>query len=57
MFRIGFAVKNIAENLVARVILRLEHTISHGDVIEIDKNMVRVTHLGARATTARTLDH
>ena len=53
---IGFAVKNIAENLVAGVILRLEHTISHGDVIEFDKNMVRVTHLGTRATTARTLD-
>ena len=56
MFRIGFAVKNIAENFVSGVILRIEHTISPGDVIEIDKNMVRVTHLGTRATTARTLD-
>jgi small-conductance mechanosensitive channel len=53
---IGFAVKNIAENFVAGVILRLEHTISPGDVIEIDRNMVRVTHVGTRATTARTLD-
>ena len=52
----GFAVKNIAENLISGVMLRLEHAISPGDVIQIKGDMVKVTHMGARATTARTLD-
>lgn len=52
----GFAVKNIAENIISGVMLRVEHAISHGDVIEIKGDMVKVTHMGARATTAQTLD-
>ena len=52
----GFAVKNIAENIISGVMLRVEHAISQGDVIEIKGDMVKVTHMGARATTARTLD-
>jgi small-conductance mechanosensitive channel len=52
----GFAVKNIAENLISGVMLRLEHAISPGDVIEIEGDMVKVTHMGTRSTTARTLD-
>jgi len=52
----GFAVKNIAENLISGVMLQVEHAISLGDVIEIKGDMVKVTHMGARATTARTLD-
>jgi len=52
----GFAVKNIAENLISGVMLRLEHAISLGDVIEIEGDMVKVTHMGTRSATARTLD-
>jgi small-conductance mechanosensitive channel len=52
----GFAVKNIAENIISGVMLRVEHAISHGDVIEIKGEMVKVTHMGTRSTTARTLN-
>jgi small-conductance mechanosensitive channel len=52
----GFAVKNIAENIISGVMLRVEHAISHGDVIEIKGDMVKVTHMGTRSTTARTLN-
>jgi len=52
----GFAVKNIAENFISGVMLQVEHAISLGDVIEIKGDMVKVTQMGARATTARTLD-
>ena len=52
----GFAVKNIAENLISGVMLRLEHAISLGDVIQIRGDMVKVTHMGTRSATARTLD-
>ena len=52
----GFAVKNIAENFISGVMLQMEHTISLGDVIEIKGDMVKVTQMGARATTARTLN-
>ena len=52
----GFAVKNIAENLISGVMLRLEHAISLGDVIQIKGDMVKVTHMGTRSATARTLD-
>jgi len=52
----GFAVKNIAENLISGVMLRVEHAISLGDVIQIKGDMVKIAHMGLRATTARTLD-
>jgi potassium efflux system protein len=52
----GFAVKNIAENLISGVMLRLEHAISLGDVIQVKGEMVKVTHLGTRSTTVRTMD-
>ena len=52
----GFAVKNIAENLISGVMLQVEHAISVGDVIEIKGDMVKVTNMGTRATTARTLN-
>jgi small-conductance mechanosensitive channel len=51
----GFAFKDIAENFMAGIMVRIEHTIKLGDVIEIGGEMVKVTRLGARSTTARTL--
>jgi small-conductance mechanosensitive channel len=52
----GFAIKNIAENFMAGVMVRMEHSIKPGDVIEVDGEMVKVTQLGGRSTTARTLE-
>ncbi len=52
----GLALKDIAENLVAGVLIRLEHSISRGDVIEVEGNMVKVTRMGTRSVQARTLD-
>lgn len=52
---LSFAIKNTAENLMAGVMVRLERSIKTGDVIEVDGQMVKVTRLGGRSTTARTL--
>ncbi len=55
-FAIGFAMQNIAQNFVSGIILLIERTIKIGDVLEVEGEIVRVTHLGIRATTARTRD-
>jgi small-conductance mechanosensitive channel len=49
----GFALKNIAENYVAGLVLRAEETVKHGDVLEIDGMFVRVKSIGLRSTIAR----
>ena len=49
----GFALKNIAENYVAGLVLRAEETVKHGDVLEIDGMFVRVKSIGLRSTVAR----
>ena len=53
---IAFAMKNVAENLVAGLMLRGEQTIKPGDVLETDGLMVRVKKIGFRATIVRTKD-
>jgi potassium-dependent mechanosensitive channel len=52
---IGFAMQNITQNFVSGIILLVERTIKPGDILEVDGQMVRVTHMGIRATVARTL--
>jgi small-conductance mechanosensitive channel len=52
----AFAMKNLSENLVSGMILRLERSIKPGDVLETDGTMVRVKTIGFRATVARTKD-
>lgn len=53
---LAFAMKNIAENYVSGMMLRLERTIKPGDVLETEGAMVRVKSIGFRATIARTKD-
>jgi small-conductance mechanosensitive channel len=52
----GFAMQNVAQNFVAGVILLADRTIRTGDVLEVEGRIVRVTHMGLRATVARSRD-
>jgi len=51
---LGFAMQNIVQNFVSGIILFAEHTIKPGDIIEVEKEMVRVVAIGIRSTVART---
>lgn len=53
---LGFAMKDIAENFVAGVILLLEQTIKPDDILEIQERTVRVKQLGIRTTVVETRD-
>ncbi len=53
---VGFAMQTIAQNFVSGVILLAERSITPGDVIEVDGEIVRVTKMSIRTTHARTLD-
>ncbi len=53
---LAFAMKNLSENLVSGLILRLERSIKPGDVLETEGTMVMVKTIGFRATVARTKD-
>jgi small-conductance mechanosensitive channel len=52
----GFAMQTIAQNFVSGMILLIERSISEGDVLEIDGQIVRVREMGIRSTVVRTLD-
>ena len=53
---LGFAMKNVAENFVAGIMLRFEHAIKPGDVLETEGKLVRVKTIGLRATIVRSKD-
>ena len=53
---LAFAMKNISENYVSGMMLRLERTIKPGDVLESEGAIVKVKSIGFRATIARTKD-
>ena len=53
---LGFAMQNVAENFVAGVILLSERTIKPGDILRVQDTMVRVSHIGLRATVVRSRD-
>ena len=53
---LGFGLQNMVQNFVSGIILLGERTIKPNDVLEVDGRLVRVTHMGLRATIARTLD-
>lgn len=53
---IGFATQNLTQNFVSGVLLLVERSITEGDILEVQGEMVRVERLGARATVARTRD-
>ena len=52
---LAFAMKNLAENLVAGLLLRVERVIEHGDVLRTaDGAIVQVKSMGSRTTIIRT---
>lgn len=52
---LAFAMKNLSENLVAGLLLRLERVIDRGDVLRTaDGELVRVMKIGPRTTIVRT---
>jgi potassium efflux system protein len=51
---IGFALKDVAENYVAGMIIRTGESIKNGDVLDVDGMMVRVKSIGIRDTIVRT---
>lgn len=53
---LGFAVQNIVQNFVSGLILLVERSIRPGDVLEVEKRLVRVEEIGIRTTFVRTLD-
>ena len=52
----AFAMKNLSENLVSGVIMRLERTIKTGDILKANGLMVKVQRMNLRATIVRTKD-
>ena len=53
---VAFAMKEIAENYVSGLMLRLERIIKPGDVLETGGVMVKVKAMGFRAAIVRTKD-
>jgi small-conductance mechanosensitive channel len=53
---VGLAIQGVIQSFVAGVILLAERTIKPGDVLEIDKQLVKVREIGMRSTIVRTLD-
>lgn len=52
----AFAFKNVAENLISGIMIRLERVIKPGDILETEGVMVRIKKIGMRNTIARTKD-
>lgn len=52
----GLAVQNLAQNIIAGMMLLADRSIRTGDVLEVEGRVVRVTRMGIRATVARTRD-
>lgn len=50
----GLAVKSVLENLLAGVVLHLEHTVKTGDVIVVNNRWVQVEKVGVRNTVGKT---
>lgn len=51
----GFAAKDVVSNFLAGIILRLDRTISPGDVIEMDGRLLRIQQIGVRSTIGKTV--
>ena len=53
---LGLSLKSILENYVGGLIIKSDDSIKHGDVLDIDGQMVLVKSIGIRATIVRTKD-
>jgi small-conductance mechanosensitive channel len=54
---IGFAMKNVAENFVSGLIMRLERSIKRGDILKVEGQVVTVKDVGIRFTLASNRDN
>ncbi len=53
---LGFALQDVAKNFVSGIILLLERSITPGDILVVDGQLVRVKTMGIRATRVTNLD-
>ena len=53
----GFAAKSIIENFLSGIILRMDRTISPGDVVQVGDRWMEIETIGVRATVGKTLEH
>lgn len=51
---IGLAMQNLAQNFVSGVILLVEQSIKPGDIIEVERETLRVQAMGIRSTVCRS---
>lgn len=54
---IGFAMKNIAENFVSGLIMRMERSIKRGDILKVEGQVITVKDVGIRYTLAGNRDN
>jgi len=54
---IGFAMKNIAENFVSGLIMRMERSIKRGDILKVEGQVMTVKDVGIRYTLAGNRDN
>jgi small-conductance mechanosensitive channel len=54
---IGFAMKNIVENFVSGLIMRIEKSIKRGDILKVEGQVVTVKDVGVRFTLAQNRDN
>jgi small-conductance mechanosensitive channel len=52
----GFAAKDIVQNFLSGIALRLDRTISPGDVVQLEDQWLEIETIGVRATVGRTVD-
>ena len=53
---LGFALKDIVGNYFAGLVIKANDFVKHGDVLDIEGQMVRVKNIGVRDTLVRTKD-
>jgi len=54
---LGFAMKNIGENFVSGLIMRIEKSVKRGDVLRVEGQIVKVKDVGVRYTLAMNRDN
>ena len=54
---VGFAMQTILQNFASGLILLVERTIKPGDILEVNRTLIRVVKMGIRSTVARTREN
>ena len=52
----GFAAKDIVQNFLSGIALRLDRTISPGDMVQLEDQWLEIEIIGVRTTVGRTVD-